>query len=136
MNIELIQVSRRPPWPLWAILLVFFWLGLGASAIWLSDYLDHPVQLCLVKRLTGYPCPTCGFTRGLLSLLHGHVIQAWLFNPLLYSVLGLFFIATAIRVIFARSLRINLTRIERLTAWILAIVLFFANWVYVILYVH
>jgi hypothetical protein len=135
MNIELIRVARRPPWPLWAVLLVFIWAGLGASAIWLSDYLDRPVQLCLVKRLTGYPCPTCGSTRSALSLLHGHIIRAWLYNPLLFSVLSLFVVVIAVRVLFARSIKINLTKQERIFAWILMIVLFFANWAYVIVYI-
>ena len=135
MRIEVVHVSRRPPWPLWAVLVVLVWLVLGATVIWLSSYLNWPLQLCLVKRLTGFACPTCGFTRGALSLLHGQVGQAWLYNPLLYSVLALFFAATAFRVIFGRSVRINLTSTERTVTWILAVILFFSNWVYVIFYV-
>lgn len=135
MNIELIHVARRPPWPLWAVLVVFVWLNLGATAIFLSAYLNRPVQLCLIKRLTGYPCPTCGFTRGALSLLHGHIVQAWLYNPLLFLVLGLFVAVTAIRVFFARGIKVSLTKNERLFAWLLVILLFFANWAYVIFYV-
>ena len=131
----MVHVSRRPPWPLWAVLLVFVWLGFGAGAVGLSLYLNRPVQLCLLKRLTGFACPTCGFTRGVLSLLHGQICQAWLYNPLLYSLMVVFFSATAIRVIFARSVRINLTSTERIVAWILAVALFFFNWAYVIVYV-
>ena len=135
MKVEVVQVCRRPSWPLWAVLIVLIWTGLGAGALLLSAHLDRPVALCLVKRWTGVACPTCGFTRGALSLLHGHIGQAWLYNPLLYSALALFFAATAVRIISARSLRINLSSIERSAAWILAGVLFFANWVYVIFYV-
>ena len=135
MNIKLIHVARRPPWPLWAVLVVLVWAGLGASAIWLSDYLDRPVQLCLVKNVTGYPCPTCGFTRGSLSLLHGLIVRAWLFNPLLFSLLGLFVAVAAVRVFFARGIKVSLTKRERIFAWISITVLFFANWVYVIYYV-
>ena len=135
MRIELIHVTRRPPWPFWAVLLVLVWFISGVGTIWLSSRLERPVQLCLIKRLTGYTCPTCGFTRGALSLLHGHIIRAWLYNPLLFSVLGLFVAVTAIRVCFASSIKINLTKQERMLAWILAIALFFANWAYVIFYV-
>ena len=67
--------------------------------------------------------------------MHGHIVQAWLYNPLLHSVLALFCAATAVRIISARSVRINLTGKERFAAWILAGVLFFANWVYVIFFV-
>jgi hypothetical protein len=135
MKIEMVHVTRRPPWPLWAVLVVFVWLGLGTTIVCLSDYLNRPVQLCLIKRLTGYPCPTCGSTRGVLSLLHGHIVRAWLCNPLLFSVLGLFAAVTAVRVCFARGIKVSLTKNERMLAWILIIVLFFANWAYVIFYV-
>ncbi len=135
MKVELVQVRRRPPWPYWAVLIVLVWSGLGAGALFLSAHLGRPMQLCLVKHLTGVPCPTCGFTRGVLSFLHGHVGQAWLYNPLLCSALGIFFAAVAVRIIFARGVRISLTSTERGTAWVLAVALFLANWAYVILYV-
>jgi hypothetical protein len=135
MKIEMVNVSRRPPWPLWAILIVLVWSTCGLALVWLSAYFHRPVQLCLIKHLTGVACPTCGFTRGALSLLHGHPAQAWLYNPLLYSVLTLFSAAIAIRVIWARRLRISLTSTERSAAWIVAGALFFANWIYVIFYV-
>ena len=131
----MVHVTRRPPWPLWAVLVVLVWFCLGAAAVLLSFHFDHPVQLCLIKHLTGYPCPTCGFTRGLLTFLHGHIIRAWLYNPLLFSVLGIFIAITAVRIIFARRIRIILTRQELTFTWILAIALFFANWGYVIFYV-
>jgi len=135
MKIEVVQVCRRPPWPLWAVSIVLVWMVFGAAAVLLIAHLDRPVELCLIKRYTGIPCPTCGFTRGVLSVLQGNVVRAWLYNPLLFSVLGLFFAATAVRVILARSVRVYLTSTERRIAWILAFALLFVNWVYVIFYV-
>ena len=135
MKIEVVHISRRPPWPLWSVLIVLVWSTFGLALVWLSSHFHRPIQLCLVKRLTGVACPTCGFTRGALSLLHGHPAQAWLYNPLLYSVLALFFAVTAVRVISARGVRINLTGIERPAAWILVGALFFANWAYVMFFI-
>ena len=135
MKIEIVHISRRPPWPLWAVLLVFVWLGFGTLAILLGAYLNRPVQLCLLKHLTGFACPTCGFTRGALSLMHGQLVKAWLCNPLLYSVLGLFFFDAVVRVIFGRDVRISLKSTERSIAWILALILFLVNWAYVIVYI-
>jgi hypothetical protein len=132
MKIEVVHVSRRPQWPLWAVFIVLAWLGVGVVSLLLSAHLNKPVLLCLLKRLTGVACPTCGFTRGALSLLSGQFGRAWLYNPLLYSVFALFFIATAMRVFFARGIQIHLTRTERSIAWVSALVLFFANWAYVI----
>ena len=135
MTIEMIHVTRRPPWPLWAVLIVLVWSTLGSALVWLSAYFHRPVQLCLVKRLTGVACPTCGFTRGALSLLHGQVAQAWLYNPLLYSVLAIFSAVIAVRIIWGRRVSISLTSTERSAAWVVAGTLFFANWIYVIFYV-
>ncbi|TKJ32404.1 MAG: hypothetical protein CEE38_23275 [Planctomycetes bacterium B3_Pla] len=132
MKVKVVQVCRRPSWPLWAVLIVLIWTGLGATALLLSVHLDRPVALCLVKRWTGVACPTCGFTRGALSLLHGDIGQAWLYNPLLYSALAFFFAVTAARVVLARGIRISLTSAERSIVWILGVALFCANWVYVI----
>ncbi len=135
MKIDVVQVCRRPQWPLWAVLIVLVWMGLGVAAILLSAHLNRPVELCLIKRFTGLACPTCGFTRGVLCMLRGQPDLVWLHNPLLFSVLALFFAATGIRIFFARGLRIRLTRIERIIAWLLAAGLLAANWVYVIFYI-
>jgi hypothetical protein len=135
MKIEIIRVSRRPPWPIWAVLLVLLWLGLGGTTILLAEFLGRPVQLCLFKRLTGIACPTCGFTRGAMNLLQGRVVKAWPYNPLLYSALVLFAGFILLRLIFGRTIRIDMSRTERMIVWILAVGLFFANWAYVIVYV-
>ncbi|HIJ54134.1 MAG TPA: DUF2752 domain-containing protein [Planctomycetes bacterium] len=136
MKIDVVQVSRRPQWPLWAVILVLVWLAIAGAAVYLSLHLDQVVSLCLFKRLTHVPCPTCGFTRGVLCMLSGRLSRAWRYNPLLFSVLALFIAVTGIRIIFARGLRIRLTRIERIIAWLSAAGLLAANWVYVIFYVH
>ena len=135
MQSDVVQVCRRPQWPVWAVLIVLVWMGLGVAAVLLSAHLNRPVELCLIKRFTGLPCPTCGFTRGVLSLLSGRPGPAWLYNPLLFLVLALFIAVTGIRILFARSLRIRLTRTERAVAWLIAAVLLAANWAYVIFYV-
>ena len=87
-----------------------------------------------MKNLTGISCPTCGFTRGSLSFLDGRILQGWLYNPLLFSLLGIFFLLLVYRLLFARSIRIKLTKRERSLAWVTAIVLFVANWMYVIIH--
>ncbi|MHC4159936.1 MAG: DUF2752 domain-containing protein [Planctomycetota bacterium] len=136
MKINVVHVCRRPQWPVWAVIVVLVWLALGGVAVWLSSHHDRVVTLCLIKRFTGLPCPTCGFTRGVLSLLGGMPGQGWLYNPLLFSVFVLFFLATGIRVIFAYAVTIRLSRRERAIAWLLAGVLFASNWAYVIFCVH
>jgi len=132
MKVERIRLRRWPPWPWWSIVLPALWLALGGATLILSSRTGRPVQLCLFKHFTGYPCPTCGFTRGTLSFLHGHPIRAWLYNPLLFSFLGVFAAVVAARVLFGRGLAIHLSGNERKVAWATMIVLFVANWFYVI----
>jgi len=50
-------------------------------------------------------------------------------------VLTLFIFAVTARILLAKSLSIHLTRIERIFAWLVAALLFAANWIYVILYI-
>jgi Protein of unknown function (DUF2752) len=36
---------------------------------------------CIIKRATGYPCPSCGTTRAVASFFHGEFINSILLNP-------------------------------------------------------
>lgn len=38
-------------------------------------------NLCLFRQVTGIACPSCGSTRSVIALAHGHFIQAILLNP-------------------------------------------------------
>lgn len=38
-------------------------------------------SFCLFKELTGIPCPACGTTRAVVSLLSGDMSNAFLYNP-------------------------------------------------------
>lgn len=42
------------------------------------------INLCLFKSVTGFPCPSCGTTRGINAVLHGEWQQALFYNPLSY----------------------------------------------------
>jgi hypothetical protein len=37
--------------------------------------------VCLFKRITSFPCPSCGSTRSVLSLLKGDIWSALFWNP-------------------------------------------------------
>ncbi|MDP3641711.1 MAG: DUF2752 domain-containing protein [Bacteroidota bacterium] len=59
----------------------------AAGYIWLMLTYHRNVSLalepgvCLFKRVTGVPCPSCGSTRSVLSILNGDIIGAILWNP-------------------------------------------------------
>jgi hypothetical protein len=47
---------------------------------------NKSVELCLIKRVTNIPCPSCGSTRSVISLTKGDFIRALNFNPIGYLV--------------------------------------------------
>jgi hypothetical protein len=49
--------------------------------------------VCPFYALTGFACPGCGTTRGLHQLLHGNVVAAFRFNPLMMVMLPLLLFA-------------------------------------------
>lgn len=135
MRLEWVTTTRRPGWPWWAVALSALWLALGAATLLASAHTGRAVRLCLVKHLTGVPCPTCGFTRGAFSLLHGHPIQAWLYNPLLFTFLGLVGLVLLVRLAWGRTPVVHLSARQGKTVWMAAALLFAANWFYVICWV-
>lgn len=40
---------------------------------------------CLLKYFTDLPCPGCGMSRALLTLLRGDLAAAWYWHPMVYS---------------------------------------------------
>jgi len=65
---------------------VLIWLSLAAGAAYLFIFEPGKTGFfpaCPFRTLTGFTCPGCGSTRGLHRLLHGDVIGAFEFNPLL-----------------------------------------------------
>jgi Protein of unknown function (DUF2752) len=69
------------------------WLGIAAGSVFLflfnpsSPSNQIPFPVCPFFALTGFACPGCGTTRGLHLLLHGNVVAAFRFNPLMMVLL-------------------------------------------------
>lgn len=53
-------------------------------------------SLCPMVVVTGFPCPACGMTRAVLSILKGNFAAAWYLHPFSYAFL-LFLIVFAVR---------------------------------------
>jgi hypothetical protein len=62
----------------------------SATAVGVLGYLTlWPVEYripCLFHASTGLLCPGCGTTRSLTALIHGDVVGAFAFNPLIYFI--------------------------------------------------
>jgi hypothetical protein len=44
------------------------------------------IRVCLFRILSGLPCPGCGMTRALSSLLHGDGVAAFFYHPFVFAV--------------------------------------------------
>lgn len=64
------------------------YLWLIYSLFFTSD--TSGVEVCYFKNLTHLPCPSCGTTRGLMALAHGHWTEAFFWNPI--SILAALFL--------------------------------------------
>lgn len=40
------------------------------------------ISICMVRNVTGVPCPGCGTTRSVVHVLHGEILDAVTTNPL------------------------------------------------------
>lgn len=67
-----------------------------AGYIWLYWSLNETqteIEVCFVKNITSIPCPSCGSTRSIVSLLNGDFVGAITMNPLGYIVALIMFVS-------------------------------------------
>jgi hypothetical protein len=57
----------------------YIWLYLNIN---LSPDVNNIGGVCFIKHVTGIPCPSCGSTRSVLSLIHGNIAEALYWNPI------------------------------------------------------
>jgi hypothetical protein len=69
------------------------------------------INLCMMQRITGAPCPGCGVTRCGSNLVRGNFRRAFDYNPfgfilhpILFSLVCLSLLPDAVRAAFARRL--------------------------------
>lgn len=133
MKLEPVPPDRSST-PLGAIFGGVLALSALMTAVWLWSGLPLPV--CHFRQWTGLPCLTCGSTRLAESLLAGHPVEAFLFNPLVFvglSLVAVWAVLSATRVAFGLSTwRLVLGPRERLGARILASAALVVGWAYLI----
>ena len=56
---------------------------LGTVVFYFNPVTSSFYPVCQFHRLTGWNCPSCGTTRGLYALLHGHLLTAMRDNALM-----------------------------------------------------
>lgn len=126
------SVSRWPKVPLWAIGFVVLWALVVVAARLVTAYTGSDLDTCLFHRFTGYPCPTCGTTRGLLAFGRGAWRAALLWNPMTMVGFVVGGLITLGRLVTARTLEFQLETWERRVLMSLGLVLLALNWAWLI----
>jgi hypothetical protein len=66
--------------------LIAFGVLAGFLALVGPHRLEGKPSLCLIRNITGHPCPACGMTRASSALLRGQVRTAAHYNKLVFPV--------------------------------------------------
>ena len=114
-------------------------LTLGGSAgalvyagTWLGAGL--PVPPCAFRALTGLPCATCGATHCVLALMHGHVAEAFAWNPLVFAALSMVILGNVyslgVTIGGLPRLRVSLGKAEARIVLAAIVVVVVFNWMY------
>lgn len=132
MNIRWERATRVPRPPVWALILAGGWLLLVSLGVLLEQHGAATLETCLLHRLTGRPCPTCGSTRVVLGFARGAWREALGMNPLVAIGLALGAIWLGLRLATGRSLHWDLSEAERRVALAFGLALLAANWAWVL----
>lgn len=132
MRLIITRCKRRPGYPLWAVALVAGWLSAVGMLTLHGKQTGHEMTLCLFKRFTGYPCPTCGMTRGVVALIEGRPIAALAMNPLMMVVLLAAVALLLLRLISGYQIRFEPSPRMRRMLWPLLGTFFILNWAYLV----
>lgn len=116
------------------------WLAISSlsfigAVLWLK--LGLPWPDCLFHEVTHHACLTCGATRCLLALCHGHGVAAFWWNPLVFcALIGIFlFDLYALTVLLFNLPRLRFEQVPGAIAGrirILAVLAAGANWIYLL----
>jgi hypothetical protein len=66
---------------LYSLLLIACFVGFSYLFYQIHTVQNETVRVCIIKNVTGYPCPSCGTTRAVLLLMEGKIAASILLNP-------------------------------------------------------
>jgi len=108
------------------------WLAAAATVVVTNAVTGRHDTLCLLRTMTGLPCPTCGGTRATLALAGGQWAAALRYNPLVTVAWPCLTAWLVLRFGFGRRLPVAVRAgLHRRIWWILVLALV-ANWAYLI----
>jgi len=66
---------------LYSFFLIACFAGYGYLYYKIDDLQNETYRVCIIKNVTGYPCPSCGTTRAVSFLLKGKLMESIAVNP-------------------------------------------------------
>jgi hypothetical protein len=102
-----VHLSRKQRWLKGVLATIFFILVLMPFLVKPGDL---PFFTCRFYELTGHDCLTCGLTRSLNSVSHGHIGHAFgfhLFGPIIYFIWIGLFLRLSIEMAIGKKIRIH-----------------------------
>jgi hypothetical protein len=108
---------------------------MAAAAVWLLHLDRIPLTFCLFKAFTGLPCPTCGSTRALgrlFALDLGGALRMNPFTTVVAVVVAGWALADLALLPRRRALGVDISPRLGFALRVVALVLFVANWVYLV----
>lgn len=127
------NVSRAPtPWELYSLIVV------GGAAVYIPFFMLRGLHLpsSPTRELWNFPCPLCGGTRSVASLMLGRLDVAFQYNPLAPLVLAVLVLTVAHYLLLVlpagRRVVLQATPPQRKVLIALLVLVFVANWAYVL----
>lgn len=113
----------------------YSWIGVQ---LYQDRFTDTPINACIVKHVTGIPCPSCGSTRSVLSILQGDFWNAVWWNPFGFIIAIILLVVPVWLIVDYRSNRSSLFEfylhaeafLERKYVAAFAILIVIANWIW------
>lgn len=96
----------------------------------LPTYRWLDIDICLLHRWLGIPCPTCGVTRSTVAIIRGNIKEAFILNPL-----WVFFMFCASFILLCDMCKVlNVRKVysHRVMIMSVCIVCLIVNWIYLI----
>ena len=63
-------------------ILILALLGLSIIFLFIKRFGKITGSICLIRGLTGIPCPSCGMSRAIIAVINGDIINAFKFHAL------------------------------------------------------
>ena len=127
------RTGRWPRVPWWAVALLAVYLALVTVYVLVTQAQGRTAPpLCILKRLTGVPCPTCGTTRMFLAAGRGDWSAAIAANPLVSLVTVVAAALLLLRIAFRRRVVWINSPTDRRLCTVAIVLAVLVNWLYLL----